>query len=143
MDNTIEPPRNAGLLVTGDLIFSTKITGTARVLGLEVRVAGSPGSVVGRIRTESPQCILLDLSVSRLTPELIQEIVGAAAGKPVVAFGSHVDTARLQAARDAGCTAEPVKCRTARTAPAVSRRQVEECGRSASNRSDDRLASSD
>ena len=45
----------------------------------------------------------MDLSVAGLTSELIREIVSAAAGNPVVAFGSHVDTARLQAARDAGC----------------------------------------
>ena len=104
MENAAEELPNAGLLVTGDLIFSTKITGTARMLGLQVQVIGSPGSVVERIRTESPRSIFLDLSVAGLTSELIREIVSAAAGNPVVAFGTHVDTARLQAARDAGCT---------------------------------------
>lgn len=104
MENTAGQPQHAGLLVTGDLIFSTKITGTARLLGLDVRVVNSAPAALDRIRTNSPQCILLDLSVSSLTSDLIREIVLAASGKPVVAFGSHVDTARLESARDAGCT---------------------------------------
>jgi DNA-binding NarL/FixJ family response regulator len=104
MEIVTEDSQNAGLLVTGDLIFSTKITGTARALGLEVEVIGSAGSTVERVRSASPRCILLDLSVMGLTSELMREIVSAAAGGAVLAFGSHVDTARLQAARDAGCT---------------------------------------
>lgn len=119
MENTTGQPQNAGLLVTGDLIFSTKITGTARALGLEVQVLGSPGSVVERVRSAPPRCIFLDLSVAALTAELIREIVSAAAGSPVLAFGSHVDTARLQAARDAGCTEVMPRSRLSSELPAL------------------------
>jgi CheY-like chemotaxis protein len=119
MENTSGQPSHAGILVTGDLIFSTKITGTAQLLGLEVRVVSSAAAVLERIRSEAPQCILLDLSLSSLTSELIREIVLAAAGKPVVAFGSHVDAARLQAARDAGCTDVMPRSRLSGELPAL------------------------
>lgn len=119
MEHITEDSQNAGLLVTGDLIFSTKITGTARALGLEVQVIGSPGSVVERVRSESPRCVFLDLSFAGLTAELIREIVTAAGGSPVLAFGSHVDTARLQAARDAGCTEVMPRSRLSSELPAL------------------------
>lgn len=119
MKNTTGQPRNAGLLVSGDLIFSTKITGTARALGLEVQVIGSPGSVVERVRSESPRCVFLDLSVVGLTGELISEIVAVAGGSAVLAFGSHVDTARLQTARDAGCTEVMPRSRLSSELPAL------------------------
>jgi CheY-like chemotaxis protein len=105
MENAAAQPQHTGLLITGDLIFSTKIAGTARLLGLDVRVVSSASAALDRMRSDSPPCILLDLSVSSLTPESVREIVLSAAGKPVVAFGSHVDTARLDTARAAGCTA--------------------------------------
>ena len=119
MENTSTPKLDAGLLVTGDLIFSTKITGTARALGLDVRVIGVPGFVVDRIRSDPPRCIFLDLGVATLTGELIREIVIAAAGRPVLAFGSHVDTARLQSARDAGCTEVMPRSRLSSELPAL------------------------
>jgi hypothetical protein len=119
MEIVTEDSQNAGLLVTGDLIFSTKITGTARALGLEVEVMGAAGSVVDRVRCVSPRCTFLDLSVVGLTSELICEIVSAASGSPVLAFGSHVDTTRLQAARDAGCTEVMPRSRLSSELPAL------------------------
>ena len=124
MENVTGDPQNPGLLVTGDLIFSTKITGTARVLGLEVQVIGSPGAVVERIRSVSPRCTFLDLNVAGLTAELIREIVSAAGGTPVLAFGSHVDTARLQTARDAGCTEVMPRSRFSNELPALLRQYL-------------------
>jgi DNA-binding NtrC family response regulator len=94
----------ASLLVTGDLIFSTKITGTARALGIEMHVVGSGAAALERLRQLGPCCVWLDLGAASLTPVVLQEIVQLAAGRSVVAFGSHVDTERLDAARVAGCT---------------------------------------
>ena len=93
-----------GVLITGDLIFSTKITSTARALGLDVRVVGTPEAAMERIQPGQTRCVVLDLALSSLTEQRIREIVGAAGGASVIAYGSHVDTERLQAARDSGCT---------------------------------------
>ncbi len=103
MENAIQHPVG-GVLVSGDLIFSTKITGTARALGLEVQVVGSPDAAIERIRSRTPRCVLLDLGLNSLTTESIGRIISVAAGATVLAFGSHVDTARLDVARNAGCT---------------------------------------
>ena len=117
MENTVEQKHGAGLLVTSDLIFSTKITGTAGALNLEMQVVGSPTAALERVRSDPPRCIFLDLNSSSLTPQSIREIVAAAGGVPVLAFGSHVDTARLQAASDAGCTEVMPRSRLASALP--------------------------
>ena len=117
-----KPP--VGLLVTGDLIFSTKITGTARAIGLDVQVLGSANAALARIHSDPPRCVILDLGLSSLTSELMREIVVAAAGSPVLAFGSHVDTDRLQAASDAGCTEVMPRSRLAASLPQLLRQYL-------------------
>jgi DNA-binding NarL/FixJ family response regulator len=106
-----------GLLVSSDLIFSTKITGTARAMGLEIEVVGSAESAVSRMSAAPPRCVLLDLGLTGLSTEQMQAIVRVAAGAPVLAFGSHVDTARFQQAADAGCTEVMPRSRLAATLP--------------------------
>lgn len=115
-DNAGEP-KIVVLLVSSDLIFSTKITGTARALGLEIEVIGSGESAASRIPAALPRCVLLDLGLASLSTEHMRAIVGAAAGAPVLAFGSHVDTARLQQAADAGCTEVMPRSRLAAALP--------------------------
>lgn len=94
-----------GLLVTGDLIFSTKVTGTGRALGLEIEVTPDPADAVRRVGEGGYGCVILDLSLQRLAPgEVVPALSSRDKDRPhLVAFGSHVDTARLQEARDAGC----------------------------------------
>jgi DNA-binding NarL/FixJ family response regulator len=117
MENSTEQKPVVGLLVTADLIFSTKITGTARAMGLEMQVLASPRAAVERLGRDPIRCVFLDLSLSSLTPETIHEIVVASSGVPILAFGSHVDAARLQAASDAGCTEVMPRSRLATTLP--------------------------
>ena len=116
-ENTGGSKPRAALLVSTDLIFSTKITGTARAMGVEVEVVGSVADVAGRIQSAGPRCVLLDLGLASLSPERIHEIVQASAGAAVLAFGSHVDTARLQQARDAGCSEVMPRSRLATSLP--------------------------
>src|SRR5262245_65794115 len=104
MDQSNPTTRGTGLLVSGDLIFSTKIVGTACALGISMQVVGSPVAAVEQIRSSLPRGVFIDLSLNSITPENLTAIVGAAGGANVVAYGSHVDTARLQQAREAGCT---------------------------------------
>ncbi len=108
-----------GLLVTADLIFSTKTTGTARALGLEMFVVGTPAAAVERLATTPAGCVILDLALPRLAPDAIAALVRAAAGTPVIAFGSHVDTASLDAARSAGCHDVMPRSRFAASLPQI------------------------
>ena len=103
MSNAADTKGPSGILVTGDLIFSTKITGTAGQLGLKLTVAASPESAIAQIVPGQTRLVLLDLALAELTAQRIAEIVGQAGEAAVVAYGSHVDTTRLASARDAGC----------------------------------------
>jgi DNA-binding NarL/FixJ family response regulator len=111
--------QGSGLLVSGDLIFSTKISGTARALGIDMQVVGSAGSAREHVERSRPRCIIFDLSLPGLTQEAMAQIVQLSAGVNVLAYGSHVDTARLQQARDAGCTDVMPRSRLSNELPAL------------------------
>ena len=99
-----EGPHTTGLLVTGDLLFSTKITGTAAVLGGAIQAVASANAALDRLRRGGVRCVVLDLGLSSLTDVAMECIVSASAPATVLAYGSHVDAHRLDAARRAGCT---------------------------------------
>jgi CheY-like chemotaxis protein len=94
-----------GLLLSDDLIFTSRITGTARALGLEVRAARTVETLVQLACEEPPRGVLIDLAFPGLAlEELLARLRRECVPVPrVVAYGSHVDTATLRAARAAGC----------------------------------------
>jgi DNA-binding NarL/FixJ family response regulator len=91
--------------LSDDLIFTSRITATARALGLQVRQARSPEALVELARQGPPRGVLIDLGFSGLALEdLMGRLAQACPTMPrVIAYGSHVDTASLKAARAAGC----------------------------------------
>lgn len=95
----------SALLLCDDLMFSSRITGEARALGLSVRTARSLDRLLHLARDEAPSCVLLDLAFPGLDlTELFGRLAETCPRLPrVVAYGSHVDAAQLQAARTAGC----------------------------------------
>ena len=94
-----------GLLLSDDLIFTSRITGTARALGLTVKPARTAAALLQLARQEAATGVLLDLHNPGL--DLVDVLRCLAEICPVlprlVAYGSHVDTATLKAARAAGC----------------------------------------
>jgi CheY-like chemotaxis protein len=102
-DVTQAPP--AGLLLSDDLIFTSRVTGTARALGLVVRPARSAEALVELARQQPPRCVLVDLANPGLNLGDLLRRLGEVCPTPprVVAYGAHVDTATLRAARAAGC----------------------------------------
>jgi CheY-like chemotaxis protein len=95
----------SALLLCDDLMFTSRITGEARAQGLTVKPARSLELLLDLARQEAPSCVLLDLAFPGLDlPDLIRRLTEACPSLPqVVAYGSHVDTERLRAARAAGC----------------------------------------
>ena len=93
-----------GLLLSDDLIFTSRVTGTARDLGGAVTAARTADALLALARQSPPACVILDLANPWLR---LGELLAALAGLPqrplVVAYGSHVDTAGLRAAQEAGC----------------------------------------
>lgn len=98
-------PPAAGLMLCDDLIFASKVTGTARAAGLTVAVARSLPRFADLLAETAPVGVLLDLHHEGLElPALLAALRDRCPVMPrVTAFGSHVDAERLKAAREAGC----------------------------------------
>src|SRR5690242_16886046 len=94
-----------GLLLSDDLLDTSRITGTARALGLVLRSAHSVDQLCELAGNAAPTCVLLDLHHPGLDlAGLLVSLREKCLRMPrVVGYGSHVDAARLKAARAAGC----------------------------------------
>jgi CheY-like chemotaxis protein len=94
----------SAILLSDDLMFTSSITGTARDLGLSVLPVRSVPALLDLARRQPPTCVIVDLANAGLDlPALIGGLSELPRRPRVVAYGSHVDTASLQAARAAGC----------------------------------------
>ena len=91
------------LLLSDDLLFVSRIAGTAQSLELKIAAARTAAEILCQARAKAPACVLLDLQNPGLdVADLVRSLKPE--GNPfVVAYGSHVDTAGLEAARAAGC----------------------------------------
>lgn len=90
------------LYVTSDLFFSSRVSSLARDCGVAVDVV-APVMAESRIDSDVSLAIL-DLTQRSLdVVSLVQAIREKADAAKIIAYGPHVDEARLAAARDAGC----------------------------------------
>ena len=94
-----------GILLTRDLIFRSKVTGTAENLGCRVLTAGDTESALGLIDRWQPRVLFLDLTAEKLTASDSLQVYREHTGPDTtfLAFGPHVDTSELARARNAGC----------------------------------------
>ncbi len=93
-----------GLLLSRDLIFTSKVTGTAQALGHRVRVVAGVAKATSLLAEFRPKAAFLDLAAGDLVaPEAIASYKLASPNTVLVAFGSHVDTDALALAKSAGC----------------------------------------
>src|SRR6516165_1960388 len=90
-------PGPTGILLSRDLIFTAKVTGTARELGKRVMVAGNVALATAMIAQWRPRVVLVDLAAGDLVAPaaLVAFRQQAGLGTAFVAFGSHVDTQAL------------------------------------------------
>jgi CheY-like chemotaxis protein len=93
----------ATLLISRDLFFTSKVTGTAQALGARVDVVADADSAAERLAAGEFRCVFIDLADEEFDVAGFFAKLHRDSRPPVIAFGSHVATARLQAARDAGC----------------------------------------
>jgi CheY-like chemotaxis protein len=91
--------------VLDDLMFTSKIRGTAAHAGVQVMFARSRDAAIDAVRISHPTLVLIDLDNPRTDPIGIVTAVKADPEQPgpsVVGFVSHVHTDIIQAARAAG-----------------------------------------
>ena len=93
------------LVVADDLLFRSKISTTAKALGVVVRAATTPDAAVERAREDHPTLVLIDLDGQKPAPF---EVLAQFAADPVlkglatVGFVSHVHADLVQKARALG-----------------------------------------
>ncbi len=105
------PAPSPGLLLSDDLIFTSRIVGTARGRGLTLLAAKSAASLLELARRSPPPCVIVDLDNPGLNlPAMLHALGEAAPGLRVVAYGPHVNAELLRSAREAGC--DPVMPRS-------------------------------
>ena len=91
-----------GILLSRDLIFTTKVKTTAHSLGYHIFVIGDVSKAKAEIKSLHPSLVLIDLMAGELcTPSAISEYVAIADPDIwLVAFGPHVDSESLAGAHE-------------------------------------------
>lgn len=115
-----------GILLSRDLIFTSKITGTARALGTRVLTAGNVALASSMIDQWRPRVVFVDLGANDLVRPEALVAFRQQAGPEVafVAFGSHVDADAMAAAAAAGCDPVLPRSRFAADLPDLMRRYL-------------------
>lgn len=91
-----------GVMLSDDLIFFSRVAGTARANGLVVKQTRTADELLRRVGETNPGGVLLDLHNETLDlPAVLASL--KTIGVRSIAYGSHVDAARLRSAREAGC----------------------------------------
>lgn len=86
-----------------DLIFATKIASTARSLGVQVANIRTLDQLTERLSSNHDALVLIDLEAADLDPIHAIELCKQSKHQPrTIAFGSHVRTDLIGAARRAG-----------------------------------------
>ena len=95
---------SVGYHLSDDLIFSSRIGGTARDYGLTIQTARSVEALVSLARQRPPRCVFVDLAQPDLKiAGLVHTLRELSPNCRFIAYGSHVDAASLRRAREAGC----------------------------------------
>ena len=94
---------NPGLLLSDDLIFTSRIAGTARALGLELQTVRTAAALEKAASERTPACVILDLHHPELNLTTLVPILKQSAPCTIVGYGSHVAADVLHNARVAGC----------------------------------------
>jgi DNA-binding NarL/FixJ family response regulator len=91
------------VLVSGDMMASSRLCSTAQRVGVSLGIAVSPGDLAGRLSGQT-RLVIFDLSQPDLKlADAVAAVRSASPGARIIAFGPHVDEALLAAASSAGC----------------------------------------
>lgn len=96
----------AVLYLTQDLMFLSRVAGTGSQLGLAVQGVSSADQLLSAAEDEAAELVIVDLSLPGLDVAAVVQSLRQlpCGGPPTVGYAPHVHVARLDAAREAGCT---------------------------------------
>ena len=93
------------LVAVDDLLFSSKIRATAKLVGVQISFARTPDEILNQARTLKPSLVVFDINCQKADP--INTVATLKADPelkhiPTTGFVSHVNTSLILAAREAG-----------------------------------------
>ncbi len=92
------------LLLTSDLMVSSKVAAAAQRVSRKVDTALSVEALLEKAAANPPAGVILDLGIADLDlPTLVAQLRGGPQPPTIIAFAPHVHAALLDAAREAGC----------------------------------------
>jgi CheY-like chemotaxis protein len=92
------------LFLTSDLVFSSRLAAAGQRLGINVSTLSSIDAAVERLKGDSIDLVICDLSAPGADPHPL--VASLRQGQPnlaIVAYAPHVHEKQLEAATDAGC----------------------------------------
>ena len=91
------------IAIVSDMIFATRITGTAEKVGAKCKVVSRRNALQDALESENPGTVLVDMNGDGISPEeAIRTVKSHCPNARVVAFFSHVQTELMERARAAG-----------------------------------------
>jgi CheY-like chemotaxis protein len=93
------------LCIVDDLMFSVKISTTAKAIGAPIFFERNPDMVVTRVREKQPSLVIFDLNSAKLRPlDALAALKADPALRqvPTLGYVSHAQTDLIEAARKAG-----------------------------------------
>ena len=92
-------------LLCDDLMWMIRVMAEAKDLGGKIIPARTVEQLKKAVVANGPRCVLIDLAQAEVAadPASVVSLLRAAGLTRFVAYGSHIETAQLAAARAAGC----------------------------------------
>ncbi len=95
--------RGSCIAIVSDMIFATRITGTAEKVGADCRIIHDQGDLQDALEYGKPGLVIVDMNCDGISPEeAIRTVKAHCPNARVVAFFSHVQTELMEQARAAG-----------------------------------------
>ena len=109
------------LALARDMIFASKIRGTAAAAGTRAETVGTVERLLERAAVERPRLILLDLEAPGVGGAGIRRLLEApeTAGVRLIGFASHVNAEAIREAREAGAHRVVARSRFVAELPAL------------------------
>jgi len=114
-----EAPQRLVAVLIRDLIFETKITSTAGLLGVSVKIIRSAGELAGILDQGVVGLVIVDLNTAGPTAFEAIRLAKTHSGVRVLAFVSHVDAELAAKATEAGADEVMPRSRFSAQLPAL------------------------
>ncbi len=93
----------SSVAIVSDIIFASRITGTAAKVGAKCKIVKDPGALQDALESDEPRTVLVDMNCNGISPEeAIRTVKSQCPNARVVAYFSHVQTELMEQARAAG-----------------------------------------